>query len=349
MHRVNSLIGLILLAGLATGLGQSAEEFFANNIVIDGTGAPNKRAGSALHIYPRSPDGSSDFAELIESAGVNVSILSIRNYESLANWNRQIESGRYRNLRIVREFGDLETAYKNKEYALVFYVQTPWPLGGRVEPIKEWYDDGLRLFQIVYGSTFPVAAEDKLGTGCSREDPDDESDGLTSLGQKVVAELNRLNMIVDVSHCNRQTTLDTIALSKTPVVATHAGCAELTPVKRNKSDEEIRAIAKSGGVFGVTPIGWMLTEDRDSVSIDDFVKHLEHAISVGGIDHVAISTDGPRNGWTAESGHYPGELMDSERRWFHLYDALKKRGHSNEDLAKIFGRNWLRVLKQVLD
>lgn len=340
-------IGLFLVVALvcSSAAAQTAAEFFEKNIVIDGTASLLYRPGSALDTYPEGRD----FGALIESMGVNVGIMSATNYRTLPHWQSQIDSGEYKNFRIVREFSDLETAYRNKEYALIFYVQKPWPLGGKVDPIEDWYNDGLRVFQIVYGSTHSVAAEDKLGTGCSRDDPEDEADGLTPLGREVVVELNRLGIVVDVSHCNRQTTLDTVAASKTPVVSSHAGCTALVDTKRNKTDEEIRAIAKSGGVFGITPISWMLTEDRDNVSIDDFIKHLEHAIRVGGIDHVAIAADGPRNGWGTESGHYPGPLLDSEKRWFHLYDKLKERGYSNEDLAKIFGRNWLRVLKDVLE
>ena len=191
---------------------------------------------------------------------------------------------------MIRSFADLKSVYGNGGHGLVLYVQKPWALNGGIEPIQSWYDDGLRVFQIVYGTpSQKIAPGDELGFGTGPDDPEDEKAGLTDLGRKVVAELNRLGIVVDVSHCNEQTTLDTVRLSKTPVVSSHAGCAALVPKVRNKSDAEIRAIAQSGGIFGVTAIGWMLNEDRSKASIDDFVTHLEHAIKIAGIDDTAAN------------------------------------------------------------
>ncbi|MEM1442323.1 MAG: membrane dipeptidase, partial [Verrucomicrobiota bacterium] len=103
------------------------------------------------------------------------------------------------------------------------------------------------------------------------------------------------------------------------------------------------------GVIGITPIKFMLSDAPRGASMEDFIAHLEHVIALVGSDHVAVSSDLKRNGVEeSEVVAYTSPKLNSEERWFHLYDALKKRGYSEEDLRKIFGLNFLRVFRAVL-
>lgn len=343
------LCGVILASAVAQASAQSAEAraFFEKQILIDGTCFPNFRPGSALQRFVRDENGKFDMGEHRKSTGTDVAVWDIRHREEMLKMIRGAELGHFINVKIIRTFADVEAAYRAGQQGWLFYTQHPWPLNGGIEPLEGWHRDGLRLLQIVYGSTLSTAESDVLGTGSSRDD--EESGELTPLGREVVAECNRLGIIVDVSHCSRQTTLDVAQVTKLPIVATHAGCEAITAVKRNKSDEEIRAIAKTGGVFGITPIKFMLSDAPAGATIEDFIRHLEHAIGIAGIDHVGIASDIPRNGVEeSERVAYTCPELNGEQRWFHLYDALKAKGRSDEELAKIFGRNFLRVFRAVL-
>ena len=342
--------GLLLLSSFsppANAQSEAAREFFDAQLLVDGTCFPYYRPGSEFHRFHRRPDGKFDMAEYVRETGVDLAVWDIRRREEMLKMIRGVELGHFVNVRVIRSFSDIEAAFRAGEHSWLFHTQHPWPLRGSVAPMEDWHRDGLRMLQIVYGSSIPVEEEEKLGTGSSSGD--DETSGLTTLGRQVVGECNRLGIIVDVSHANRQTTLEVAKSSRAPIVATHAGCEAVTPAKRNKSDEEIRAIAETGGLFGVCPIRFMLTDREKGASIDDFIQHLEHAIEVAGIDHVGIASDIKRNGVPEEETvAWTCPELNGEKRWLHLYDALAERGYSREDRMKIFGRNYLRVFREVL-
>ena len=99
-------------------------------------------------------------------------------------------------------------------------------------------------------------------------------------------------MLIDLSHCSPRTTLQAIELSTRPCAITHAGCRALHETARNKTDEEIRAVAEKGGFFGVFPMSVWLTM-RPTTSVDDVVDHIDHAVKVAGVEHVGFGSDGP--------------------------------------------------------
>ena len=173
--------------------------------------------------------------------------------------------------------------------------------------------------------------------------------GLTELGRAAIAEMNAMGMIVDCSHCTKQTTLESAVLSTKPVVLTHANAEALTPQHRNKDDEELRAIAATGGVIGVTTTRWMLDTDNDGTAgMDDMIAHIEYIAEIVGVDHVGISSDSDVNGWSKESGHYADDDLAAPDRWVRLTAHLRARGWTEEDLAKLLGGNFRRVFAAVL-
>jgi len=202
--------------------------------------------------------------------------------------------------------------------------------------------------------------------------------GLTAFGKEVVKEMNRIGMIVDVSHVSDKTFFDTLAVTTKPVIATHSSCRELSDVPRNMTDDMLRALAKNGGVVGINfGEGFLNPKDAaqlkatiDSVAlepaltgkalddyaaeelhrdmkpkpafgtIDDAVAHIDHAIKIAGIDHVGIGSD-------FDGISSPPKGLEDIGKMPALKAALKKQGYSDEDLKKIFGTNTLRVLREV--
>jgi membrane dipeptidase len=140
------------------------------------------------------------------------------------------------------------------------------------------------------------------------------------------------------------------------VLANHANALALTGNRRNKADEELRAIADSGGVVGVTLVKWMLDRDGDGeAGIDDFIAHVDYIVDLIGIDHVGFASDSYLNGWEISSRHYADEHLGAIDRWKRVVRRLVAierpdgtRKYSDEDLGKLLGLNFLRVYRQVL-
>ena len=340
-----------------------AADFVARQHVVDGV------AGLAVRVDPdctaedceraRFPgDGSTDFGTYKAVTGVDLAVDSTggSGLSGMARKRDAIDDGRFANARVVRTYADIEAAYAESDLAVMFYVQlrppdSDWQLDGDVANLRRWYDEGLRVLQISYGHNPPArpdahTPDERLGFGGREGD----EKGLTELGRAAIPEMNAIGMIVDVSHSTRRTTLEAAALSTKPVVVTHANAEALTPSHhRTKDDEELLAIARSGGVIGVTTIRWMLDTDGDGAAgIDDFVAHVEYIADLVGIDHVGISSDSDVNGWPEESGHYADADLAAPDRWVRLTARLRARGWTEEDLAKLLGGNFLRVFREVL-
>ncbi len=204
--------------------------------------------------------------------------------------------------------------------------------------------------------------------------------GLTDFGRQVVREMNRLGMIVDVSHVSDQAFYDTLKATTRPVIASHSSCRALSDVPRNMSDDMIRALARNGGVISINfGPGFLNARDAEattakigklaatepaltgraldefaaadyvrefsqmdpaSATLEDAVAHIDHAVKVGGIDHVGIGSD-----WDGINS-VPAGLEDVSKMPA-LTATLLRRGYSESDVRKILGENLLRVLREV--
>jgi membrane dipeptidase len=204
--------------------------------------------------------------------------------------------------------------------------------------------------------------------------------GLTQFGKEVVKEMNRIGMIVDVSHVSDKTFYDALAVSTKPVIASHSSCRAISDVPRNMTDDMLRALAKNGGVVGINfGEGFLNPNDaealkaainniaaaptgltgkaldqyaademhRDSkmqpvaATVDDAAEHVDHAVKVAGIDHVGIGSD-----FDGISG--PPKGLEDISKMGALKAALRKKGYGEDDLKKIFGLNTLRVIKEAI-
>lgn len=162
--------------------------------------------------------------------------------------------------------------------------------------------------------------------------------GVSQFGEKVIKEMNDCGLMVDLSHGGEQSFYDALDISRVPIVCSHSNCKALCDVPRNLTDDQLRALAKAGGVAHTTFYHGFLRADGATASIIDGINHLEHAIQIMGIDHVGIGTDFDGDGGV------PGMANSSELINFTI--QLLRRRYSEEDIAKIWGGNWLRVMRQ---
>lgn len=160
--------------------------------------------------------------------------------------------------------------------------------------------------------------------------------GVSEFGEQVIKEMNRQGLMVDLSHAGERSFYDALDISATPIVCSHSNAKALCDVPRNLTDEQMRALAAKGGVCQITLYNGFLRTDGKAC-IDDAMAHLEHAIAIMGIDHVGIGTDFDGDGGV------PGLADASEL--INFTKAMLRRHYSEEDMAKIWGGNWLRVMR----
>lgn len=163
-----------------------------------------------------------------------------------------------------------------------------------------------------------------------------EHGGLSDFGRQVVARMNQLGLVIDLSHAAESTFWDVLKESKLPVVCSHSSCRSLCDHPRNLTDEQMGALAAQGGVMQVTFYEGFLRRDGQA-TIDDALAHIEHAIEVMGIDHVGIGTDFDGDGGV------PGLASASEL--INLTRAFIRKGYSRDDIQKLWGGNFLRVMQ----
>lgn len=163
--------------------------------------------------------------------------------------------------------------------------------------------------------------------------------GVSRFGEQVIKEMNRCGIMVDLSHAGEKSFYDALSISSKPIVCSHSNCKALCDVPRNLTDDQLRALAKHGGVVHITLYHGFLRNDSQEATVMDAIAHLEHAISIMGIEHVGLGTDFDGDGGIR------GLADSSELINFTLH--LLRRRYSERDIARIWGGNWLRVMAQV--
>ena len=305
---------------------------------------------------------STQFMEKIRSAGTTAVCVSLSG-QSGGFFEAVEEMNVYYNMvgtfpketMIALTTEDIKQAKKEGKLAIIFAFQNATPVEDDwVNRLPLFHRNGLRVVQLTYNEV------NKLGTGCF--EPFDQ--GLKLTGIQVVRELNRLGIVIDLSHVGVKTSLDAIELSTKPCIFSHADCRSLNDSRRNKTDEQIRAIAEKGGVIGLTPYAPFCEPNKQKrPTLDDYLRHMEYAINLVGTDHVGIGTDIAEHWAVRWAGGTPRRYPDMTRdyTWETIYaqgfhsvscigdvlEALLKRGYSEEDVKKIAGGNFMRVFKQV--
>ncbi len=271
-----------------------------------------------------------------------------------------------------------EDAYaleKEGKRAIYMGIENGYPIGNDISNVGLYFNRGVRYITLVHSSNNDLAD--------SATDPDGpEHDGLSPFGGEVVQEMNRLGIMVDVSHGSDSLFYDAIALSKAPIIASHSNARAVTNHKRNMTDEMLKLVAKNGGVVQLTMLADYLREappnvERDSAmtalranmkpfskmtleeqkaarkafqdlnekypappaTVKHVVDHIDHIVKVAGINHVGIGCDFDGGGGI-EGIFDASEVMN-------ITIELVKRGYTEEQIAKIWGGNLIRVFKEV--
>jgi membrane dipeptidase len=199
---------------------------------------------------------------------------------------------------------------------------------------------GQRVSQLTYN------ARDRIGCGCFEA----QDTGLTPYGAEIVAAMNRVGMVVDVSHCSERTCLDAFAVSRQPVLITHSNCRTLADNPRCKSDAVIRTMAARGGVMGITAVAAFVS-GRTPARLDDVLDHFDHVARVAGVEHVGLGSDVASDAVDPRTGRVPARYavqgLPPARRVFDLTEGLIRRGYSDPAIELILGGNFQRVLSAI--
>lgn len=245
---------------------------------------------------------------------------------------------------------------ENKKAGFIL-CQDSLALGKDLDMIDGLYQFGLRVMQLSYNTMTHVAA------GCYEHN---KGAGVTNYGEKFIARMNQLGMLVDTGHCADQTVLDACRLSTAPVIASHTCVRSVYPHNRAKGDEALKAIAQSGGVVGIVTMPNFIHKDSYNVTMEHFLDQIDYAVNLCGEDAVGIGTDWPmsevmeslvylRDVIAPTLGFLPGDGPAEEtikgfteyRQFINITRGLVARGYSDGAVGKILGGNWLRVFEQV--
>ncbi len=258
-----------------------------------------------------------------------------------------------RNSRIFTLAGvaaDLDRAKSEGRVAVIMGVQNSEHFR-EARDVRAFYQLGQRCSQLTYN------AQNLLGAGGTER----VDGGITDFGAEIIAAMNEVGMLIDVSHCGDRTTLDAIEASQRAIAITHSNCRALNNHPRLKTDEAIRQLAAKGGVIGITGVR-NFVRDREPTTVEHMVDHIDHVVKVAGIEHVGIGSDSdldgyddmPPNQLKALRGSYKSAYafrdkldtdgFDHPRKIFDLAEALIRRGYSDDNVAAVLGGNFRRLL-----
>ena len=230
---------------------------------------------------------------------------------------------------IARTPADLFEDKRKGRKSIMFGIENGIALNHDIANVKHFAQRGVVYITLCHNGDNDICDSAK---GC------DTNHGVSKFGEKVIREMNREGIMVDLSHASEQSFFDALEISKTPIVCSHSCCKALCDVPRNLSDDQLRALAKKGGVAHITLYGGFLRKEGEA-TIRDAIEHLNHAVHIMGIDHVGLGTDFDGDGGVT------GLADSSELINFTL--ALLKNKYNERDIQKIWGGNWLRVMAQV--
>jgi microsomal dipeptidase-like Zn-dependent dipeptidase len=331
-----------------------ASELHEQLIVIDGLQAQN-------------PHWERPYLEDLRAGGVTAVNATLSIWEGsretmnhIARFHRRIRENSDL-LRLALTTEDIRAAKSERRTAILMGFQDTSPLEDDIDLVEIYWRLGIRIIQLTYNT------QNSVGAGCwELDDP-----GLSShIGRSFVRELNEFGILIDVSHSSNKTVLDTIETSAQPIAITHGNPHsfvgdDVELPRRNRSDEVLRELAQAGGVIGLSTYP-KIAPDGPSCTIERWSEMVEYCAEMIGIDHVGFGTDfcqgSPRDyimwcrtgSWSRESAvplstsTFPS-WMSSAGDIPRFTQGLLDRGFSEEDVRKVMGGNFLRVLSQTID
>jgi len=270
---------------------------------------------------------------------------------TISGWYQNAERAR---VRFACSADDIVQAKKEGKVCVIMGSQNGKILEDDVSLVRIFHQLGMRIIQLAY------AEQNYIGSG-----GDDVDAGISTFGRKIIDEMNKVGILVDVSHCGDKTVMDAIKCSQKPIAITHANPRKLINHHRNKTDEQMLACAEKGGVIGLT--AWTsITTVKKGVrpTLEDFLDLVDYVVKLVGIDHVAFGLDLTPN-WEYDrtdyeewTKRYPTlaplkfeeRLVDGLENVSKVKDISKglvARGYSDEDILKILGGNLLELFRKV--
>jgi membrane dipeptidase len=264
-------------------------------------------------------------------------------------------------LLLVTSVEDIFRAKEEKKLGLIYHFQSTEPFEKDLNSIEIFYRLGLRMVQLCYN------IKNFVGDGCTER----TDCGLSDFGVKVIGELNRLGIVVDCSHTGYRTTMEACEISKKPVIASHSNVKAVCDSFRNMTDDQIKAIAKKGGVIGLNGYPNFVARKRKP-TLDDLLDHADYIVKLVGVEHLSVGIDyyegmagvakdedakalyiqrveagtwNPRD-YGPPPWHYP-EGIEMPDQLPNLTAGLLSRGYSDDDVKKILGLNLIRIFKEV--
>lgn len=241
--------------------------------------------------------------------------------------------------KIIRKHSDLESVINESKMQVLIGIEGLSCIGNNVNLIDTFYMLGVRHASLTWNE------ENELATGVMGN-PDR---GLTDTGIKAVKKLEKRGMIIDLSHANDKTFWDIYNNTTKPLIASHSNCRSLCNVSRNLTDDQLKAIAKRGGVVGLNTYKEFVHEESDKQDLHHLVNQVDHMVKVMGIDHVAFGFD--------FSDYLEGDAINEDNGTIgvettskakNIIDELEKRGYSKEDIDKISCMNFYRIIREIL-
>jgi membrane dipeptidase len=351
------------LAAPALFAASPAAALYARSVVIDGLGFPG---GSDAD---ENAQLSASDVDAIAASGLSATHLTLGAVGTMApleafekivrdvtRWDGKLTT--YPQVLVaVRTAADIRAAQAAGRTGLIYGLQDGVAFEDDLDRLEALAHLGIRVVQPTYNR------RNLLGDGCM--EPADG--GLSRAGLEAIERLQALGMLVDLSHCGRRTAADAIGAATRPVAFTHTGCHALAEHPRHRTDQELRAVAETGGVSGIFIMPY-LSRGRQPTAAD-VIAHLEHAIDVAGENHVSIGTDGMISPtvlsaaykeqfrestrrrkelgiaapFETEDGYLFASDLNTPRRFETLAERLLDRGHGEARVEKILGGNLLRV------
>jgi len=327
-------------------------KLYKEAIVIDGLIIPRGWDNQSFESLSKS--GYTGFCASLASANLTVAL------EALEAWNKRIDDNPERLVQ-AKGANDFIRAKKENKAAILFGFQNATMIEKSIDNLDTLYNAGTRWIQLTYNQ------RNLLGDGCTER----TNAGLSDFGLEALERMNKLGIIVDLSHCGRQTTLDGLEFSTSGACFNHAMCESLYKGHpRAKTDEEIRLMAEKGGIMGIICLGYMIGPDPGGeTTLETYLDHIDHAVKMAGIEHVGLASDFAIQGLeaagsTKENWYVPRLTrfkpsyqvrwppwipeLDGHDRYRHVAAGLDRRGYRTADIEKILGGNWLRYFRETL-